>query len=125
MSHHRDNPNAVQRAFTKRQKELRDGEIFEPPIEAFRAEYEGHFKPFKGFFVEEQFQAYCKRCRLDLDTASPVQVIETRRAFYGAVGQLLVFLKGELADQSEDDGVAELERIWEQVRVFWERQGGK
>lgn len=82
-------------------------------------------RPFKGFLVEEQFQLYCKRSKLDLDNCSTTQVIETRRAFYGAVGQLLVFLNGELAERSEDEGVAELERIWEQVRAFWQRQGGK
>lgn len=79
----------------------------------------------KQFNIEKEFQAYCQRLRLDLDTCSPVQVIETRRAFYGAVAQLLVYLRNDLAEESEDDAVVELERILEQARVFWDRQGGR
>lgn len=89
----------------------------------FREQYEGKFKPVKGFIVEEQFQEYCRRCQLDLDACSPTQAIEMRRTFYGAVGQLLIYLRDDLADGSEDDGVVELERIWQQVHTFWLRQG--
>jgi hypothetical protein len=94
-----------------------------PDLDALRAEIEGKFKPIRGFVIEEEFQAYCKRCRLDLDTCSPVQAIEMRRVFYGAVGQLLVYLRDDLAAESQDDGVTELERIWQQVKMFWDRQG--
>jgi hypothetical protein len=91
----------------------------------FLAEYQGQFKPFKGFIIEEQFQEYCKRCQLNLDACSPTQVIEMRRTFYGAIGQLLIYLRDDLADKSKADGAVELERIWQQVMSFWQRQGGK
>jgi hypothetical protein len=93
--------------------------------EAFRAEYEGRFKPVKGFIIEEQFQSYCKRSQLNLDACPPMQVIEMRRTFYGAVGQLLVYLRDDLAEESEEDGVTALEQIWQQVMSFWQRQGGE
>lgn len=76
------------------------------------------------FNIEKEFQTYGERCRLNLDTCSPTQVIETRRAFYGAIAQFIVYLRDDLANESEDDAVAELERIWEQVGAFWTRQGG-
>jgi hypothetical protein len=74
------------------------------------------------FNIEAEFQAYCKRVRLDLDTCHPAQVIETRRAFFAAIGQLLVFMRDDLSQLSEDDGVAELERMHDQVKAFWTRQ---
>ncbi len=76
------------------------------------------------FNIEAEFQAYCNRVGLDLDSCSPVQVIETRRAFYAALGQLLVFLRDDLSSLSEDDGVVELQRLHEEVGAFWKRQAG-
>lgn len=78
---------------------------------------------FQPFNIEKEFQLYCERSRLNLDTCPPVQGIETRRAFYGAVGQLLIYLRDDLAAEAEDDCVAELGRIFKQVASFWERQG--
>lgn len=43
MSQQKENPNSLQRAFAERQKSLRDGELYEPGIKAFRAEAEGSF----------------------------------------------------------------------------------
>lgn len=77
------------------------------------------------FNIEQEFQKYCSRSKLDLDNCPTAQVIETRRAFYGAIGQLLFYLKNDLSEVSDDDGVAELESIWKQVATFWDRQAGK
>lgn len=79
----------------------------------------------KEFNIEQEFQKYCRRSKLDLDNCPTAQVIETRRAFYGAIGQFLFYLKVDLSEASEDDGVDELERVWKQVADFWERQAGK
>lgn len=76
----------------------------------------------KEFNIEAEFQAYCKRVRLDLDTCHPTQVIETRRAFFAGIGQLLVFMRDEIGVMDEDAGVAELERMHDQVKAFWTRQ---
>lgn len=79
----------------------------------------------KQFNIEQEFQKYCQRSKLDLDNCSTAQVIETRRAFYGAIGQFLFYLKTDLAEVSEEEGVAELEGIWRQIAQFWERQAGR
>jgi hypothetical protein len=76
----------------------------------------------KRFDIENEFQVYCERSKLNLDTCSPIQVVEMRRTFYGAVGQFLFYLKLDLADATEDDGVVELERVQKQVAAFWKRQ---
>lgn len=78
----------------------------------------------KQFNPEAEFQEYCKRVRLDLENCSPTQVIETRRAFYAGIGNLLVFLREDLSTLDEEDGVAELDRIWNKVGAFWKRQAG-
>lgn len=79
-------------------------------------------KPLIRFNCESEFQQYCERVKLDLDTCHPVQVIETRRAFLAGVAQMLVFLRDGISQLSEDECVAELERINKQVQTFWERQ---
>lgn len=76
------------------------------------------------FNIEQEFKNYCDRVKLDTDNCPPVQVIETRRAFYAGVTSLLVFMRNDIAEQPEDDGVAALELVWSDLQRFWERQAG-
>lgn len=74
------------------------------------------------FNIEAEFQKYCTMVRLDTDNCSPTQVIETRRAFYAGISQILMFLKNDLTGLPADEGIDELERITGLCGAFWKRQ---
>jgi hypothetical protein len=48
-----------------------------------------------------------------------VQKVETKRAFYGACGQILVLLREDIADLDEDKAIHTLEDMFSQVNSFW------
>lgn len=73
----------------------------------------------KIFTVEHQFQEYARRVKISKDSVSPIQWIETRRAFFGAYAQLLAVFRDDLSELSEDDGVEVLEKMWQEVSNFW------
>jgi len=70
--------------------------------------------------LENQFKQYLERVGLVPATMSTVQYQETKRAFFGACGQMLVLLRddvGGIAD--EDEAVVALEDLNNQVTSFW------
>lgn len=71
------------------------------------------------FSVEHQFQLYALRVRITRTKVSPVQWIETRRAFFGAWGQLLFLLRDEIGEMSDDDGIDILQAQTDEVGRFW------
>jgi len=79
-------------------------------------------KNSESFSVEYQFHEYARRVKLDVDKVPKNQWIETRRAFFGAWGQMLMTLKNDLSELSEDDGVEVLEKMHNEVLNFWQRE---
>lgn len=73
----------------------------------------------KKFNLEHQYQLYLKRCELSEDKMHETQRKETRRAFFGACGQMLVLLRDDLSDLPEDDGIEVLQNMLNQVSNFW------
>jgi hypothetical protein len=71
------------------------------------------------FSVENQFQLYCQRVKLKRTKVSETQWRETKRAFYGAVGQFLLMFRDELSELSEDDGVEVMQPLLEETGAFW------
>lgn len=76
------------------------------------------------FNIESRFQHYCRLCGLDLDTCPTAQVIEMRRAYYAGVGAVLLFLRNEVSDLTDDEIVAECVRTLDSCRSFFTRQAG-
>jgi hypothetical protein len=74
------------------------------------------------FNIEFQYQAYLKRVGLKEVNMHPIQRQETKRAFMGAVGQMLVLLRDDLSELEEDVAVMHLENMTQQVGYFWEKQ---
>jgi hypothetical protein len=74
------------------------------------------------FDIEFQFLEYVRRGELNLETAPPIQVIETRRAFYGAVGQMLILLRDDVSELPDDEAVTVLQKMLAQVLEFWTRE---
>ncbi|WP_157585412.1 hypothetical protein [Runella zeae] len=52
----------------------------------------------------------------------PIQLQETRRAFYGAAGQMLILLRDDLSELPEEEAISKLDSMIIQVEAFWMNQ---
>lgn len=73
------------------------------------------------FDLEYQYGLYLERGGLKEGEMHPVQAVETKRAFFGAWGQLLLLLRDDMPED-EDEAVKILERMQDQVVNFWLKQ---
>jgi hypothetical protein len=71
------------------------------------------------FNLDYQFNLYLKRCRITKEEMHPVQYEETKKAFMGACGQLLVLLTYDLVTYEEEVAHKKLDDMIEQVNSFW------
>jgi hypothetical protein len=76
----------------------------------------------KIFNLENQYRLYLKRMSLNENTMEAQQKAETKRAFYGACGQMLMLLANELAALPEDEAIKELESMTKQVSQLFINQ---
>jgi hypothetical protein len=79
----------------------------------------------KQFIIEEQYQMYLQRVGLKESAMHEQQKVQTKRAFFGAWGQMLVLMQGAIPDLPESDGVKVLESMIDQVAKFWLSQGNR
>ena len=71
------------------------------------------------FDLEYQYQLYLKRVALPESKMHPQQKIETKRAFFGACGQMLMMLRDDLPKLSGEGGYNVLEGMIIQVENFF------
>ena len=77
----------------------------------------------KELELEYQYQKYLKRGGLNEATMHPIQKKETKRAFYGACGQLLVLFRDVLGkEEDEDKAVLYMEDLFNQAEIFWREE---
>lgn len=72
----------------------------------------------KDFDLNEQWHFYCHLVQLPEEKMGRIQATETKRAFMGACGQMLVLLE-QLAEKDEPEAIRILDDLREQVAVFW------
>ena len=77
------------------------------------------------FNVGHQYAEYLKRVGVTEAQLHPVQRTEMKRAFYGAWGQALVLLRDEITAFDEDTGAEILQRMFNQVNDYWQREAGR
>lgn len=70
------------------------------------------------FNLENQWLMYLKRAEVSELNLPALQRQEMRRAFFGAIGQIVIHLRDDLPD-SEEGSVAIFESIMSQVLNFW------
>ena len=77
------------------------------------------------FSLEKQWQLYLQHIGLTESQMHPVQLTETKRAFFGAFGQSFILQRDELSLLDEDLGVEVFQHMINQVSTFWikETQG--
>lgn len=71
------------------------------------------------YTMEFQWQEYLKRMGMRESAMPPDQIRETKRAFMGAMGQMLVLLRDEIAGESDEDGVSFIEAMWQETARYW------
>jgi hypothetical protein len=76
-----------------------------------------------------QWHKMCERFGLPEERMHPDQRRETKRAFFGACGQLLILFRNDLAEyaekQGDDAGVKMLENMLDQVKDWWQQEAAK
>lgn len=72
----------------------------------------------KQFNLEHQYQLYLQRVGIKESHMNPIQKKETKQAFFGAMGQMLVLQRDELAALSDEDAVDTLQDMWNQVSNY-------
>ena len=69
----------------------------------------------KKIDLEEQYQLYLGRVALSESTMHPEQKLQVKDAFYGAIGQFLIFTMTDITVMSEDEACKALDDIEDQV----------
>lgn len=75
--------------------------------------------------VESMWLNYAYRVGVPLRDSSgniSVQWIESRRAFYAGVGELLMAQRETPDGMTDDEGIVWLQRLAEECRLFWRSQ---
>lgn len=72
------------------------------------------------FDINTQYGFYLEKMNMVEESMLPIQVTETKRAFYGAWGIMLALMKNELADLSENEAINVLEDMVNQVAEFFD-----
>lgn len=74
------------------------------------------------FSLEHQFRLYLYHAGLIGKEMSVIQYQETKRAFFGACGQMLILMRDGITELNDDDGVDVLQNLIEQVSDFWQNE---
>lgn len=77
------------------------------------------------FDLDHQYSLYLKRSGLKEAEMHEVQRIETKRAFFGACGQMLLLLRDDLGGmEDEDRAILTMADMVHQCERFWKDQLG-
>ena len=68
--------------------------------------------------IEQQFDFYLEKNNLDKSKMNPIQLIETRRAFYGGFSMFFTKLD-EISRLNDDEMLSTMDDIENQLIVFW------
>jgi hypothetical protein len=77
------------------------------------------------FDLEYQYSLYLQRMGLNEQTMREDQKRETKRAFIGACGQMLILLRDELPLIPEEEGIEAMQNMINEVAVFFMNETGK
>jgi hypothetical protein len=79
----------------------------------------------KNFDLNHQYQLYLQRVGLKEDLMHPQQKTETKRAFMGACGQMLILLRDDLGVLPEDQGIEQMQSMLNQVGEYFLKETNK
>lgn len=73
----------------------------------------------KTFDLKELYKEYLQTTGLDEGEMRAIQKQETRRAFYGGCGHMLMLMLNEVSKLEESEGAKVLDDVLNQVGNFW------
>jgi hypothetical protein len=76
-------------------------------------------KDKKIFSLEYQYQLYLKRVGLTEALMHSEQSIQTRQAFFGATGQMLLLLRDDMYEFEEDECIQIMEDMVNEVTQYF------
>jgi len=79
----------------------------------------------KIFDLEHQYQLYLQRVGLKEKNMHPTQRTETKRAFIGACGQMLVLLRDNLGALEENKAVEAMQDMINQTITYFMKETNK
>lgn len=80
--------------------------------------------PNEQFNLEQMFLKYLNLVGLKIHEMSPVQLIETKRAFIGGCGQTIILFTQELSDFTDEEATAIMDNMVQQISDFWQQEKG-
>lgn len=72
--------------------------------------------------IEFMFSQYLMMVSLDKLDKNSVQYKETKRAYYGAIGQILLIQRDELTQLTEQESTDTLQSMLDETTDFWSKQ---
>lgn len=80
----------------------------------------------KSLDLEDQYKMYLDKVNLSESNMHPLQRVETKRAFMGACGQMLVLFRDVLgAIEDEDKAILQMEDLFNQVKIYWNNEANQ
>ena len=77
----------------------------------------------KSLDLEIQYKFYLEKVGLKESTMHPTQKAETKRAFFGACGQMLILFRDVIAGiEDEDKAILQMQDLLNQVGIFWNQE---
>lgn len=70
--------------------------------------------------IAKLYDEYLDRCQIDRAKMPADQHREMKRAFFGAAGQLLVYMRDDIHAENEEQYIAIMQAMMEEIQVFWQ-----
>lgn len=69
--------------------------------------------------IEEQYQNYLKKVKLDEKDMAPEQKSQLRTTFYAACGQMLLYLRDEVGQKTELEAMKEMQGLVQEAADYF------
>lgn len=71
------------------------------------------------FNLDTEYQKYLDLIGVKEAQMNPIQRVETKKAFYGGCGQILLVLRDGISFLPENEAMAEMQSLLNQAKEFW------
>ena len=77
----------------------------------------------KTLILEDQYQLFLQRMKLNEAKMHPQQKVQLKQAFFGACGQLVILFRDVIGGmETEEEAIKAMESIKNQVGQYWDKE---
>jgi hypothetical protein len=69
--------------------------------------------------IDQQFENYLSRMKLDKSKLNQVQYDEMKKSFFAGASAMLMLFRIEIPDLPEDKAMVAMEKLWQEAQFFW------